>query len=89
MSSSSHLAEASLSNEEAGLQAELKPRVVHTQGATAPLRWCWVEGGVGGPAYPPQVLVHPSPAIITTVETIGQIATGETVWAVRSAYSHG
>ena len=53
------------------------------------LRWCWVEGGVGGPAYPPQVLVHPSPAIITTVETIGQIATGETVWAVRSAYSHG
>jgi hypothetical protein len=42
-------------------------------------------GGVGGPASLPLGLVHPPPAIITTVETIGQIATGETVWAVWCA----
>jgi len=51
-----------------------KPGVLHTQGATAPSGGAGWRGSRGVP-YPPPVLVHPSPAIITTVETVKDIAT--------------
>jgi hypothetical protein len=37
----------------------------------------------------PGGVVYLVPAVITEKSTAGEIAPGETVWAVRSAYSHG